>query len=89
MPDTRGMTPSSARGARAPGPGLQAVRDQLGGTAPAGLERLAEPELRDLADAIRQARRRQAEALAVAGDRALSQIPRLLRGPVRRIVGAG
>ena len=33
------------------------------------------------------ARRRQAKALADAGDRALGQIPRLLRGPVRRIVG--
>ena len=82
------MTPSSSRGAPTPGPGLQAVRDQLAGPAPAGLERLSEAELHDLADAIRQARRRQAQALAEAGDRALAQIPRLLRGPVRRIVGA-
>jgi hypothetical protein len=83
------MTPSSSRGTRTPGAGLQAVRDQLGGTSPAGLERLSQPELHDLADAIRQARLRQAEAVTAAGERALSEIPRLLRGPVRRIVRAG
>jgi hypothetical protein len=64
----------------------QALCAQLGATAPAGLRELGDDELRDLACAVRDARRRQAKALGEAGDRALNHIPRLLRGPVRRIV---
>jgi hypothetical protein len=66
---------------------LTALRRQLGTDAPDGLGRLSDEELRDLTTALRDARRRQARALAEAGDRALDHIPRLLRGPVRRIVG--
>ena len=40
-----------------------------------------------LATAIRGARRHQAEQLAAASEQALEHIPRLLRGPVRKIVG--
>jgi hypothetical protein len=54
---------------------------------PDGLRELADEELADLAAAVADARHRQAAALAEAGDRALSHIPRLLRGPVKRIVG--
>jgi hypothetical protein len=43
--------------------------------------------LADLGAALAEARHRQAAALAEAGDRALSHIPRLLRGPIKRIVG--
>jgi hypothetical protein len=60
---------------------------QLGGHAPEGLRKLEAEELRDLALALREARHRQAEALAVAGERALGHVPRLLRGPIRRVVG--
>jgi len=67
--------------------GFDALRAQLGGSAPAGLKRLSPDDQHDLADAIHAARRRQAKALAEAGDRALKHIPRLLRGPVKRIVG--
>lgn len=48
---------------------------------------LAAEDLSDLAAALRDARHRQAAALHDAGDRALHRIPRLLRGPIRRIVG--
>lgn len=66
---------------------FQALRAQLGDGVPASLGDLRPEELHDLAGAVRDARRRQAKALAEAGERALSHIPRLLRGPVRRIVG--
>ncbi len=66
---------------------LAALHAQLGAHAPDGLAQLSEDELRHLAHALRDARHRQAQALAEAGERALGHIPRLLRGPVRRIVG--
>ena len=71
--------------------GTEAVRceleDQVGGAVPEGLAGLDDQELRHLAGAIRAARHRQAEALDAAGDRALGRIPRLLRGPIRKVVG--
>lgn len=66
---------------------LSALHAQLGAAAPDGLTQLSDDELFDLTAAVGEARRRQKRALAEAGDRALSHIPRLLRGPVRRIVG--
>jgi hypothetical protein len=65
----------------------RALEAQLGHRAPEGLERLSEEELSDLGEAVKLARRRQAAALADAGERALNRIPRLLRGPIRKIAG--
>lgn len=70
-----------------PDDAFSALSAQLGGTAPDSLRELTVDELRDLGAAVADARHRQAAALAEAGDRALSHIPRLLRGPIRRIVG--
>jgi hypothetical protein len=67
--------------------GFEALREQLGGDAPAALKELEPRELEELAGAIREARRREREALIVAGDRALNKIPRVLRGPIKRVVG--
>lgn len=67
--------------------GLEALRAQLGDDVPAGLGQLSETQLHDLADAIHSARRRQAQAFAQAGERALDRVPRLLRGPIRKIAG--
>jgi predicted DNA-binding transcriptional regulator YafY len=64
-----------------------ALSAQLPGTAPEALRDLSEDELADLAAAVADARHRQAAALAQASERALSHIPRLLRGPIKRIVG--
>jgi hypothetical protein len=66
---------------------IDQLATELGGDPPAGVAQLDDGQLRDLSQAIRAARRRQAQALAEAGDRALGHIPRLLRGPVRRVVG--
>jgi hypothetical protein len=60
---------------------------QLRGAVPDSLCELSDAELTHLTEAVADARHRQAAALAEAGDRALSHIPRLLRGPIKRIVG--
>lgn len=64
-----------------------ALSAQLPETAPEALRDLSEDELADLAAAVADARHHQAAALAQASNRALSHIPRLLRGPIKRIVG--
>ena len=70
-----------------PGDPFEALRAQLGGTAPEGLRELDDTQLADLTAAVRAARQRELSELAQAEERALKHIPRLLRGPVRRIVG--
>ena len=65
----------------------RALEAQLGSSVPRGVRALSETELNDLAEAVQSARRRQTASLAEAGDRALNRIPRLLRGPVKKIVG--
>ena len=67
---------------------LQALEARLGGRVPAGVARLSAGDLRDLLQVIEEARHQQAQELRSAGDRAFAQIPRLLRGPIRRIMGA-
>lgn len=67
---------------------LRALEQQLGGKAPAGLSALSGDELDDLADAVRDARHRQAAELQAAGEKAFGHIPRLLRGPIRKVMGA-
>jgi hypothetical protein len=64
------------------------LRDELGVEVPPGIAALSNHERDDLADALRAARRRQATQLRAALDGALHLIPRLLRGPVRKIFGA-
>jgi hypothetical protein len=66
---------------------LEALEAQLRAKPPPGISRLAEDQLRDLAAAITEARRLQAAELRDAGEKAYSQIPWLLRGPVRKIMG--
>ncbi len=67
--------------------GYTALAKELRKPPPAGLRRLSSAQLSDLAGAVREARERQAQELASAGDQALRFIPRVLRGPVRRVIG--
>ena len=67
-----------------------AVRElevQLGATPPKGVAALSDDELGHLAEAIRAARHRQAAELQAAGEKAFGHIPRLLRGPIRKVMG--
>jgi hypothetical protein len=57
------------------------------GSLPEGIDALAEEDKQDLADALHAARRRQASALAKAGDDALRFVPALLRPAIRKAVG--
>ena len=66
---------------------FEALASRLGTEPPQSLRDLSPAQLEDLTTAISDARRRQGQALAASGERALSHVPRLLRGPVRRIVG--
>ena len=65
----------------------RALEDETNGTVPDGVAQLSDDEMLHLAGLIRTARHRQAQALEEAGDRALGRIPRLLRGPIRKVVG--
>jgi hypothetical protein len=65
-----------------------ALRSELGAEPPPGVAALlSEDESAQLAATIRAARARQRDALAAAADGAFNHIPRLLRGPIRKIVG--
>lgn len=66
---------------------VRALERRLGGRLPAGLAGLPPEHLRDLLAAIDEARHRQAAELAAAGEKAFGHVPRLLRGPIRRIMG--
>ncbi len=68
------------------GKGLQALEAELRGPAPQAIKLLSDDQLRDLASAVHDARRRQAAELGAAGEKALGHVPRLLRAPVRRVL---
>jgi hypothetical protein len=61
----------------------EAIERELAAPPPAGLRELTPEQRDDLAYAIRDAKRRQAAALAAAGEQALGLIPRILRRPIR------
>lgn len=67
--------------------GFKVLAAELRDTPPSSLSQLGDEQLRDLTDAVREARHRQAAELATAGDQALSHIPKLLRIPIRRVLG--
>ena len=66
---------------------LAALRKELGAAPPRTLAELAPEQIHDLAEAVAAARRRQATELAAAGDAAFGHVPRLLRGPIRKVLG--
>jgi hypothetical protein len=67
--------------------GLTALEHELRAPAPAGIRRLDDAQLGDLASAIVDERHRQAAALAAAGDQALGQLPRVVRIPIKKLLG--
>ena len=62
------------------------LEDELGAPIPAGLEALSAAELQKLAELLRAAKKRQARALAEGVEDSLEFVPRLMRGPVRKIL---
>ncbi|MFC4001867.1 hypothetical protein ACFS2C_14110 [Prauserella oleivorans] len=63
------------------------LAEQIEGLLPDSIEALDEEHKQVLADALRQARRRQAAALEAAAEDSLSHIPFFLRGAVRKAAG--
>lgn len=66
---------------------LKALESELRAEAPDGVSALSKKELEDLGEAVREARHRQAAELHASGERAFDHIPRLLRGPIRKMMG--
>ena len=67
---------------------VRELKAQLQATPPKGVAALSDDEICHLAQAIRDARHRQAAELQAAGEKAFGHIPRLLRGPIRKVMGA-
>lgn len=63
------------------------LAETLGSAPPEGIAALSEQQQEVLTDAVRQARRNQAAALAKAGEDSLKYVPSPLRGAVRKAVG--
>ena len=62
------------------------LEQEYGGPLPPGLAALSDAEAAALADAIDAARTRQSRALAKATERGLDFVPKLLRGPVKKVI---
>jgi hypothetical protein len=65
---------------------VQILEDELGVRIPAGLDVLADDDLIALADLLRDAKGRQAQLLDEGVADSLNIVPRLMRGPVRKIL---
>jgi hypothetical protein len=65
---------------------LRALEDALGGRPPAGLEALTDAQLRAFTDLLRETKQRQSRGLEAAVEQALEIVPRMVRGPVRKIL---
>lgn len=63
------------------------LADALGAEPPASLRDADPAAVATLAAAVRQAAEHQEAELVAATDRAFEHIPRLLRGPVKRLLG--
>jgi len=64
----------------------RALERELGGRAPGGLKTLDDEELAHLAKLLHDAKQRQLAQLETAIDEALGIVPRLVRGPVRKVL---
>jgi hypothetical protein len=69
------------------GDAVAELADELGAPVPPEIGRLDPENLEHLAGLIAQARHRQAAEIARAGERGLSFVPWLLRGPLRKALG--
>jgi hypothetical protein len=65
---------------------VDTLEDELGAPVPEGLEVLSAAELQKLAGLLAAAKSRQAQELEQGLEESLNIVPRLLRGPVRKIL---
>jgi hypothetical protein len=81
MPGERRSAATGSDGA------VAALAEALGAEPPASLRDADPAAVATLAAAVKEAQEHQEEQLVTATDRAFEHIPRLLRGPVRRLLG--
>ena len=65
---------------------LRELEAELGGRAPDGLKTLGDTDLRAFTALLHDAKVRQSEALEAAIEQSLEIVPRMARGPVRKIL---
>jgi hypothetical protein len=65
---------------------IEILEQELGARIPEGLEALADDELLLLADLLAEAKASQAQELEEGVQGSLEIVPRLMRGPVRKIL---
>lgn len=65
---------------------MRDLEDELGARPPDGLQALSDAQLRAFTALLRETKRRQSEGLQAATEQALEIVPRMVRGPVRRIL---
>ncbi len=65
---------------------VDTLERELGGPVPEGVETLSAAELATLADLLASAKKRQARELTEGVEDSLNFVPRLMRGPVRKIL---
>jgi hypothetical protein len=66
--------------------GVKALESELGGPAPDGLRELTDAQLSAFTELLGEAKRRQSGALESAVQEALEIVPRMVRGPVRKML---
>lgn len=66
---------------------MDELRRQFRAPLPASVAALSDADAADLASALRDARRRQTRQLMAATEESLSQVPRLIRPLVRKVIG--
>lgn len=65
---------------------MRALETELGGPPPEGLQALSDDQLRAFTDLLCDAKRRQSGALEAAVEESLEIVPRMARGPVRKML---
>lgn len=65
---------------------VDTLERELGGPVPEGLEALSAAQLATLAELLAAAKKRQAHELTEGVEDSLNFVPRLMRGPVRKIL---
>jgi hypothetical protein len=65
---------------------MRDLEEELGGRAPDGLEALTDAQLRAFTDLLHDKKVRQSEGLQAAVEHSLEIVPRMVRGPVRKIL---
>ena len=65
---------------------MRGLEEELGGRAPDGLQALTDAQVLAFTELLRDTKRRQSEGLRAAVEQSMEIVPRMVRGPVRKIL---